>query len=70
MEELWLVRHGESVGNVAATAADAARAETITLATRDADVPLSETHRPPQPPRVSPHPEPRCGSPEPPSCNT
>ena len=42
MEELWLVRHGESVGNVAATAAEAARAEMIELASRDADVPLSE----------------------------
>lgn len=43
MEELWLVRHGESVGNVAATAAEATRAEVIDLATRDADVPLSAT---------------------------
>ena len=43
MQELWLVRHGESVGNVAATAAEAARAEMIELASRDADVPLSET---------------------------
>ncbi len=43
MEELWLVRHGESVGNIAATAAEAARAEMIELASRDADVPLSET---------------------------
>lgn len=43
MQELWLVRHGESVGNVAATAAEAEGAEMITLATRDADVPLSET---------------------------
>ncbi|CAH0226782.1 Putative phosphoserine phosphatase 2 [Microbacterium oxydans] len=43
LEELWLVRHGESVGNVAATGAEAAGAEVIDLATRDADVPLSET---------------------------
>lgn len=43
LEELWLVRHGESVGNVAATGAEAAGAEVITLADRDADVPLSDT---------------------------
>lgn len=43
MQELWLVRHGESEGNVAATAAEAAGAERIELATRDADVPLSQT---------------------------
>jgi len=43
VQELWLVRHGESVGNVAATAAETARAEVIDLATRDADVPLSTT---------------------------
>lgn len=43
LEELWLVRHGESVGNIAATAAEAAGAHTIDLAIRDADVPLSET---------------------------
>jgi broad specificity phosphatase PhoE len=43
LEELWLVRHGESVGNVAATGAEAAGAEMIALADRDADVPLSAT---------------------------
>ncbi len=43
LEELWLVRHGESIGNVAATAAEVAGAEVIALDTRDADVPLSET---------------------------
>jgi len=43
MEELWLVRHGESVGNVAATGAEAAGAEVIALDIRDADVPLSDT---------------------------
>lgn len=43
LEELWLVRHGESVGNLAATGAEVAGAEVIELADRDADVPLSET---------------------------
>lgn len=43
LEELWLVRHGESIGNVAATAAEEARAEAIAIDMRDADVPLSET---------------------------
>jgi broad specificity phosphatase PhoE len=41
--ELWLVRHGESVANVAAAAADAAQHERIVVAFRDADVPLSPT---------------------------
>lgn len=40
---LWLVRHGESLGNVAASRAEAAGAETIDLDIRDADVPLSPT---------------------------
>lgn len=39
--ELMLVRHGESVGNVAAAAAERARQEVIDLDTRDADTPLS-----------------------------
>ncbi len=39
--ELMLVRHGESVGNVAASAAEVARQEVIDLDTRDADTPLS-----------------------------
>ncbi|MTD14927.1 histidine phosphatase family protein [Nakamurella sp. YIM 132087] len=39
--ELWLVRHGESTGNVAATAAQAAGAEVIEIGQRDADVPLT-----------------------------
>jgi broad specificity phosphatase PhoE len=43
LEELWLVRHGESVGNVAATGAEVAGAEVIALEDRDADVPLSAT---------------------------
>lgn len=43
--ELWLVRHGESIGNVAASHADASGAEVIELQLRDADVPLSDTGR-------------------------
>ena len=43
LQELLLVRHGESVGNVAATAAELAGAEAIALGIRDADVPLSDT---------------------------
>jgi broad specificity phosphatase PhoE len=41
--ELWLVRHGESVANVVASAAQAAGEEAIELKWRDADVPLSPT---------------------------
>jgi broad specificity phosphatase PhoE len=43
--ELILVRHGESEGNVAASAAQAAGLEVIDVKHRDADVPLSETGR-------------------------
>ncbi len=39
---LWIVRHGESAGNVARDAAEAARLPMIDLAVRDCDVPLSE----------------------------
>ncbi|MCU1688952.1 MAG: Phosphoglycerate mutase [Pseudonocardiales bacterium] len=39
--ELILVRHGESAGNVAREAAEAAAAEVIDVGLRDADVPLS-----------------------------
>jgi len=42
LTELWLVRHGESVGNVAAARAQQAGLDVIELADRDADVPLSE----------------------------
>ena len=38
---LWLVRHGESAGNVARDAAQAAGATRIDIAERDVDVPLS-----------------------------
>ncbi len=41
--ELWLVRHGESLGNVAASEADAVGSEVIPVGMRDADVPLSPT---------------------------
>ncbi|MBY8874287.1 histidine phosphatase family protein [Micromonospora sp. PLK6-60] len=40
---LWIVRHGESTANVAATAAEQSGAELIELTHRDADVPLSAT---------------------------
>jgi probable phosphoglycerate mutase len=39
---LWLVRHGESSGNVARDLAEASALEMIDIATRDMDVPLSE----------------------------
>lgn len=38
---LWIVRHGQSAGNVARDAADAAGAHRIALDHRDVDVPLS-----------------------------
>src|SRR5688500_5113842 len=38
---LWIVRHGESAGNVAREAADAAGLGRIDIAERDVDVPLS-----------------------------
>lgn len=40
--ELWLVRHGESTANVAADHAEREGLETIEVAERDADVPLSQ----------------------------
>lgn len=43
--ELIVVRHGESLGNVAREDAEAVGAETIDLGTRDADVELSDTGR-------------------------
>lgn len=39
---LWAVRHGESAGNVARDAADAAGLARIDIAMRDVDVPLSD----------------------------
>ena len=41
-ERLWLVRHGQSQGNVARDAADEAGAHQIDIEMRDVDVPLSE----------------------------
>jgi broad specificity phosphatase PhoE len=40
-ERLWIVRHGESAGNVARDAAHAAGAARIAIGSRDVDVPLS-----------------------------
>ena len=40
-DRLWVVRHGESAGNVARDAAYAAGHAEIELETRDVDVPLS-----------------------------
>ena len=39
---LWLVRHGESAGNLALLKADSAGSATIEIEGRDVDVPLSE----------------------------
>ncbi len=39
---LWIVRHGESAGNVARDRAEAAQSLRIDIAQRDIDVPLSE----------------------------
>ncbi len=41
-EKLWIVRHGQSAGNVARDAADAAGLHTIDIGLRDVDVPLSD----------------------------
>src|SRR4029079_3033806 len=40
-EHLWIVRHGQSAGNVARDAADAAGLQVIDIPQRDVDVPLS-----------------------------
>lgn len=40
-QEIWLVRHGQSAGNVARDAAEAASGLQIDIAERDVDVPLS-----------------------------
>jgi broad specificity phosphatase PhoE len=40
-EKLWIVRHGQSAGNVARDAADAAGLGAIDIGMRDVDVPLS-----------------------------
>jgi len=41
-EKLWIVRHGQSAGNVASEAAQAANLGVIDIALRDVDVPLSD----------------------------
>ena len=41
-QRLWIVRHGESAGNVARDAAHAAGHAIIDIAERDVDVPLSQ----------------------------
>lgn len=41
-QEIWLVRHGQSAGNVARDEAEAAAGLSIDIAERDVDVPLSE----------------------------
>lgn len=41
-QEIWLVRHGQSAGNVARDEAEAAAGLHIQIAERDVDVPLSE----------------------------
>src|SRR5437868_237131 len=40
-ERLWIVRHGESAGNVARDLAEAGKLARIEIAARDVDVPLS-----------------------------
>lgn len=42
---IWLTRHGESEGNVAASRAEADGSEVVPIDIRDADVPLSPTGR-------------------------
>lgn len=44
-QQIWLVRHGQSAGNVAREAAEAARHHVIDIADRDVDVPLSDLGR-------------------------
>jgi broad specificity phosphatase PhoE len=44
-ESITLVRHGESVGNIADSRAHESRAEALDLDLRDADVPLSDNGR-------------------------
>jgi broad specificity phosphatase PhoE len=41
-QQIWLVRHGQSAGNVARDAAEAGKLMLIDIASRDVDVPLSE----------------------------
>jgi broad specificity phosphatase PhoE len=41
-QEIWVVRHGQSAGNVARDLAEAAAGHRIDIAERDVDVPLSD----------------------------
>ena len=41
-QDIWLVRHGQSAGNVARDVAEAAAGHLIDIAERDVDVPLSD----------------------------
>jgi 2,3-bisphosphoglycerate-dependent phosphoglycerate mutase len=41
-ERMWLVRHGQSQGNIARDAADQAGLSMIDIDLRDVDVPLSD----------------------------
>ena len=45
-ERLWIVRHGESAGNVARDMATASGLGRIDITERDVDVPLSRPHTP------------------------
>ena len=45
-DRLWVVRHGQSAGNVARDTADAAGHARIDISGRDVDVPLSELGEP------------------------
>lgn len=45
LAELWLLRHGQSLGNVARDAAAETEAEMLDIADRDMDVPLSDLGR-------------------------
>ncbi|WP_019142271.1 histidine phosphatase family protein [Noviherbaspirillum massiliense] len=44
-QQIWIVRHGQSAGNVARDAAEAAGVALIDIATRDVDTPLSALGR-------------------------
>lgn len=44
-DALWIVRHGQSAGNVARDEAELAQAHLIDITTRDADTPLSDLGR-------------------------
>jgi len=44
-QTIWIVRHGQSAGNVARDAAEAAGLPLIDIMTRDVDTPLSDLGR-------------------------